>query len=311
MDTAVRPPQPLFIVANAGSGTASDAALERVALRLQAADRPFEILKATRPDDVQRLVAQAGLLARHHGGVLIAAGGDGTINAVACEAMRGGTPIGVLPLGTFNYFARAHGRPSDPDEAVAIWLAGHVEPTQIGQVNDLPFLVNSSLGLYPEVLKAREVDSKRMGRHKMVALLSGLKTLLSWRGVMRLVTATERTLRHFRTPTLFIGNNALQLTRLGFDDATEVGRGQLAAIRVTPLSPWRALKIVARAALGRIALAQEVTSEPFRRMTVAPASLRRRARPVEVACDGELRTLRAPLHFRVLPHGLRLIKRSP
>jgi diacylglycerol kinase family enzyme len=311
MDATAPVAPPLFIVANAGSGTASDEVLERVAVRLHAAGRRFKILKATRSDDVPRLAARAALLARRHDGALIAAGGDGTLNAVAREAIRTGIAVGVLPLGTFNYFAREHGLPADPDEAVDIWLAGHVEPAQIGQVNGLPFLVNASLGMYPEVLKAREADCKRLGRNRFVAVLSGLKTLLSWRGVMRIVTATERTLRHFRTPTLFIGNNALQLARLGFDEATQIGRGNLAAIRVAPLSPWRVLSIVARAVVGRVAPAQEVTSEPFRRMTVAPADHQDRSSHVEVACDGELRALRAPLHFRVLPSALRLIKRSP
>ena len=301
---------PLFLVANGGSGSASDELLEQVSLALHRADREFKILKAERSSDLPRVAAQAALLARRYRGLLVAAGGDGTINAVAQQAMQSGCPFGVLPLGTFNYFARAHGLPTDPEQAVAVWLEGHCEPVQVGDVNGHPFLVNASVGLYPQVLKAREADSARLGRNRIVAVWSALKTMLSWRRVMRIVTASERSVRHFWTPTLFVGNNALQLARLGLADAVSIGRGHLAAICVAPLSVGRLLSMAARAAFGRTVPAEEVSSELFRRMTVAPAGLRRK-RTVEVACDGELRSLQAPLHFSVVPQALRLIKPRP
>jgi diacylglycerol kinase family enzyme len=91
-----------------------------------------------------------------------------------------------------------------------------------------------------------------------------------------------------------------------------IGRGHLAAICVAPLSLGRLLPMAVRAVFGRKAPAEEVSSELFRRMTVAPAG-RRKTRAVEVACDGEVRSLQAPLHFSVMPQALRLIKprRSP
>jgi diacylglycerol kinase family enzyme len=298
---------PFFLVANAGSGSASDDLLEQVSLALHQADREFKIFKAERSSELPRLAAQAARLARRYRGLLVAAGGDGTINAVAQEAMKSGCPFGVLPLGTFNYFARAHELPADPQEAVAVWLEGHCETVQVGEVNGHPFLVNASVGLYPKVLRAREADSARFGRSRLVAVWSALKTVLSLRSVMRIVTASERSIRHVWTPTLFVGNNALQLARLGLADAVSIGRGHLAAICVAPLSVGRVLSLAARAAFGRKAPAEAVSSELFRRMTVAPAGLRRK-RTVQVACDGELRSLQAPLHFSVVPQALRLIK---
>ncbi len=295
----------LFIVANGDSGGASDALLAQVAAALHRGDRQFKIFKAERSADLPQLARRAALLAQRHRGVLVAAGGDGTINAVAQEAMKVHCPFGVLPLGTFNYFARAHDLPSDPQQAVAVWLDGHCESVQIGQVNGRPFLVNASVGLYPQVLKARESDSARWGRNRVVAAWSALKTLLSWRRMMRIVTASDKAVRLFWTPTLFVGNNALQLARLGV--AGSVGRGRLAAVCIAPLSLYRLLALAARAAFNRKPARREVSSELFSRMTVAPAGTSR-AQAVQVACDGELHSLQAPLHFSVLPHALRLIK---
>jgi hypothetical protein len=89
---------------------------------------------------------------------VVAAGGDGTINTVAHEAVRQGCLFGVLPQGTFNYFGRTHGIPEDLAEAVRALLRARVTPVQVGMVNDRIFLVNASVGLYPQLLEAREHD---------------------------------------------------------------------------------------------------------------------------------------------------------
>jgi diacylglycerol kinase family enzyme len=302
---------PLFVVANGGAGSASADLLDQVSRALHRAGCQFKIFQATHKTDLPRLANRAALLARRYHGVLVAAGGDGTINAVAQQALKVGCPFGALPLGTFNYFARAHQLPADPDQAVAVWLEGHWEPVQIGEVNGHPFLVNASVGLHPQLLKARETDSARLGRNRLVAVWSALKTLLSWRRVMRIVTSSERSIRHLWTPTLFIANNALQVARLGLADAIGgIGRGRLAAICIAPLSLPRTFMVAAQSALGRKVPVHEVSSELFRRMTVVTAG-RSRQRTVEVACDGEVRALQAPLHFSVLPQALRLVKPRP
>ena len=90
------------------------------------------------------------------GGAVVAAGGDGTINAVAQAAHDAGCLMGVLPQGTFNYFGRTHGIPAETTEATRALLNSCAEPVQVGLVNDHVFLVNASLGLYPPMLEDRE-----------------------------------------------------------------------------------------------------------------------------------------------------------
>ena len=108
-------------------------------------------------DGARRAVEQA----MAQGGAVVAAGGDGTINAVAQEAHDAGCPMGVLPQGTFNYFSRTHGIPTETTEAIRALMSSRVEPVQVGLVNENVFLVNASLGLYPALLEDREQFKQR------------------------------------------------------------------------------------------------------------------------------------------------------
>ncbi len=65
--------------------------------------------------------------------------------------------MGVLPQGTFNYFVRTHGIPTNAADAAQALLYSVPAPVQVGLINDRVFLVNASLGLYPELLQDREV----------------------------------------------------------------------------------------------------------------------------------------------------------
>lgn len=150
--------QPLFVVLNARSGH-DDAASERDVIErvLRASRRRFEVLPV---DEVGRLsgtVQRAVDLARQHGGALVAAGGDGTINAVAQAALASGCAMGVIPQGTFNYFSRTHGIPLDTEAATQALLVAEPQPVQVGRISSQgrghAFLVNASLGLYPKLLE--------------------------------------------------------------------------------------------------------------------------------------------------------------
>ena len=68
--------------------------------------------------------------------IVVAAGGDGTINAVAQAALGRDCTFGVLPKGTFNYFSRTHGIPADTGEGMKVVLQGSAQPVQVGLVNN-------------------------------------------------------------------------------------------------------------------------------------------------------------------------------
>ena len=308
---AIDPTAPFFIVLNAGSGQ-HDALQTRALIErlLTEAGRSCELRlvgDSSRLADIARVAVEQ---ARARGGVVVAAGGDGTINAVAQAAHAGGCPFGVLPQGTFNYFSRAHAIPANTAEATRLLLSARAHPVQVGLVNERLFLVNASLGLYPQLLEDREAAKRQFGRSRPVALAAALVTLLRQHRQLRLHIESDGRARDMRTPTLFVGNNALQLEQFGFSDAPVVVAGQLVAVAPRPVGTLAMLGLLLRGALGRLGDADNVTSFAFRRISVQPAS-RRRGRPVKIATDGEIAWLAAPIEFRVAPRPLYLLKPDP
>ena len=305
---AVPADAPFVIVLNVGSGRGdSDAARAEIERVLSEAGRRWRLHTVEHPERLRPTAARAVAEAREQGGVVVAAGGDGTINAVAQAALGSGCPFGVLPQGTFNYFSRSHGIPSDTVEATRLLLNARPSPVQVGLVNDRVFLVNASLGLYPQLLEDREAWKQQFGRSRLVALGAGLATLLRWHRQLRLRLELPGGVRSIRTPTLFVGNNRLQLEQIGIEQARALEDGRLAAITLRPVGTLAMLALLVRGALGRLGEADQVISQGFTRMSVQPALPYGRPR-AKVATDGEVLWMRAPLVFRVAPEPLWLLK---
>ena len=300
---------PCFLVQNAGSGR-QEPARERELLEraLGAAGRRFRYWQVSGGAELQRAAREAVDAASAEGGVVIAAGGDGTVNSVVGVALGRGCPVGVLPQGTFNFFARTHGIPTDTEAAVRTALGTIVRPVPIAQVNDRIFLVNASLGLYPQLIEDREAYyARQAGRHRLVALWAGLGTLLREHRQLRLHLEKDgRVQRDIRTPTVFVGTNRLQLEQIGIPEATEVDSGRLAVIALRPVGTLQMLGLLVRGALGRLGDADNVVSFSAEELTVRPARRYGTAR-AKVAIDGELCWLPTPLRFRVASERLPLL----
>lgn len=299
-----RPP-PLFIVQNQGSGHYDTAALrEATSAVLKAAGREHHYVLAARGAEVPTRAAEAVARAQAVGGVVVAAGGDGTQNAVANAAL-GRCAMGVLPQGTFNYFARTHGVPAEPEAAARLLVTGQPQPVQVGLVGEHAFLVNASLGLYPQLLEDREAWKARLGRSQLVALGAGAASLLSLGRPMRLHLASPRGTADLPALTLFVGNNPLQCAQLGLPEPERVGEGWLAGLLLKPVGTWRMLGLMARGALGMLGEADDLMRATFQTVHVQP---RRKRRTVKVAMDGEVLRLPTPLEFRVSPQPLWVLK---
>jgi diacylglycerol kinase family enzyme len=301
---------PFFIVMNAASGH-NDADEERQVMAdvFEAAGRRFEFLKIADPSQIGDVCRRAVTLAAEQHGVVVAAGGDGTINAVAGAVLGTCCPFGVLPQGTFNYFGRVNGIPQETRPAAVALLRASIAPVQVGEVNGRLFLVNASLGLYPQLLEDREAWKQQFGRSRFVAFLSGLATIFQARGQMKLEIELAGQRAFLRTPTLFVGNNHLQLARVGIDEnhAGAVNRGELAGIALRPIGTLALFGLLARGLLGRLGDADNIDSFSFRKLTVSPRGSRR----IKVATDGEVTWMKAPLVFQVAAEPLLLLVPAP
>jgi len=286
-----------FVVLNTGSGREDARTAQRtIAAVLGGAGRRHEIRVVADARQLERTIHRVVEQARRERAVVVAAGGDGTLNAVAQKVLGTGLPFGILPQGTFNYFGRAYGIPADTARAAQALLDAVVRPAQVGLVNGRAFLVNASVGLYPQLLEDREAYKQRFGRSRPVALGSSLMTLLRPVRQLRLELDADGQPRRLRTPTLVVGNNALQLQQVGIGHGDALERGRLVAMAVRPVGTLALYGLLLRGAFGRLGEADNVSSFDFCRLRVGG-----RPRRFKVAMDGEVSWLSGPLEFAVGP----------
>ena len=301
----------LLFVINASSG-AQDIDAKRTVIEstLAARGRRGELL-VCQPAELARVAAQAAAQAVTNRTAVVAVGGDGSLNAVAQAAHAAGCPMGVIPYGTFNYFARTHGIPTEPAAAARLLLDAQPLPVQVAAINDRVFLVNASLGIYPELLQDREAYKARFGRSRWVAFVAACATLLRAQRRLRLHIEMGNTVRDVQTLTLFVGNNRLQLQQFGANPEDTVagtpGHGSMAALMLRPIGTMSMIGLMLHGAMGRLGEAAGVEGFEFQHMVVRPRLLPGR-HEVVVAFDGEVARMRAPIDFRVLEKPLYLLQ---
>ncbi|MBA2961330.1 MULTISPECIES: diacylglycerol/lipid kinase family protein [Ramlibacter] len=305
-DTVAGQVPELLVVSNPGSG-AQDGQARREALAtvFREQGRAFRFIDVDGPGDLEEASRRAAEEARGRKGVIVAVGGDGTINTVAQAAWRAGCALGVLPQGTFNLFGRDHGIAQDLEQAARMLLRARPRPVAVGEVNGRLFLVNASVGLYPQLLEDREVFKQQFGRRRWVAVLAGLVTIFEWRRQLTLEFERDGQAVVVRTPTLFVGNNRLQLERIGLpaEVVARVGEGELAAVMARPIGTGRMVLLMLRGAIGRLGEAEQVDSFAFRSLTVKVVGMRK----LKLAADGEVGVMAPPLRFSVASRPLLLM----
>lgn len=233
---------------------------------------------------------------------IVAAGGDGTVKGVAQAMLGKEASMAVLPLGTFNFFARGLGLPEDPEAAARAILNGSARRIGVGTVNGQVFLNNASLGVYPLILQSREQVYARFGRSRLLAYWTVIDTLVRVQATRRMVIHADGQLHDFRSPLLFVARSAYQLNHYGLEGAAEISADRFAVFILRDGSRWQMLKAVAKLALKRATVGAEIDVIYASDMVVTPAS----RRPL-VAMDGEREHIRAPLRFAIQEGGLSVI----
>ena len=310
LGAAFDPAAPLLFVINDASGAHDiGAKCQVIESALAESGRKGELL-VCRPSELQQTASRAARQAASCGAAVVAVGGDGSLNTVAQAAHSAGCAMGVIPCGTFNYFARTHGIPTEPAEAARMLLTARPHPVQVAAINDRLFLVNASLGLYPELLREREAYKARFGRSRWVAFVAAVATLLRAQRRLRLHIETGSTARDVQTLTLFVSNNRLQLDQLGAHPADGVagtpGHGSMAALMLRPIGTWAMVRLMLHGAMGTLGEAAGVESFEFHHMVIRPR-LSPGRRQISVAFDGEVERMRTPIDIRVLDKPLYLL----
>lgn len=234
--------------------------------------------------------------------VIVAGGGDGTINAVASVVAGSAIPLGVLPLGTLNHFAKDLGVPLTLDGAVQNIARGEVVPIDVAEVNGRIFLNNSGLGLYPDIVHDREKQQSRLGRGKWLAAIWATVAALRRYPFLTLTLCIDGKNHVRSTPFVFIGNNEYSMSGLSIGERASLRDGLLSVYVGQRPGRLGLLRFGWRALFGRLAAERDFDAMLCDRFDIAT-----RHGHLRVATDGEVTVMRTPLKYKIRPGDLRVI----
>jgi diacylglycerol kinase family enzyme len=285
----------VLVVVNAGSGTLRTEE-ERLHLRklLDEAGLQPEIVEVTEGNSI------AAMVDRDSSEVVVAAGGDGTMNAVAARLIGSERTLGVIPGCTLNHFAKDLGIPQDFEGAVAVLRAGVTRRVDVAELNGRPFLNNSRVGLYPQIVRERE-KIPRHGFRKWTAFAAAVARVLMRWPMVRVRLEVEGRAWNRRTPFVFVGNNRYVLEGLRMGSRERLDGGELCLCVARGMSRFNLARMAVRGLMGGLR-----TSGDLEVVCAREAWVRTR-REIEVAIDGEVMRVEAPLHYAVRPAALRVI----
>lgn len=237
--------------------------------------------------------------------IIIAGGGDGTINAVAAKLIGTDKTLGVLPLGTLNHFSKDLAIPQDLAEAVGVIAENYTTEVDVGEVNGEIFINNSSLGLYPRIVRKRETQQERLGRSKWSAAFWAAISIFRRYPFLDLKLKVEKKYLERRTPFVFVGNNEYEIQGFNIGARNTLQDGILSVYVLHRTGRAGLLMLAARSIFGLLREAEDF--DEFFTDELQIERRGRRKKRVLVALDGEVKVMETPIRYRILPKALRVI----
>lgn len=293
---------PLFIAVNAASGQSSGPTPQDLRDMLTQAGHLVtlcEIPSGTSPLTHCESIVQQAVSAN---GIVVAAGGDGTVAAIAALCYTHHATMAVLPLGTFNYFARALGIPTALEEAIALLATSQTRSVSAGFIGNRLFLNNASFGLYPKIIRKREAATSRFGRRRLVAAISAISSLFHAQKKFAIRLHREGETELHRTSMVFVGNNSFQLDNFGLEVGECTRNNQLAVVILNHQRRLEIARIIWRGILKNLHLEEKLTQ-----FCAAEFEVESSRRSMDVVVDGEIIHCATPLSFRVEADAIRIV----
>ncbi len=300
-----RPDVVAVINARAGGGHAEELA-ERISAEFARHGLNAVVRLAASGKDMLATARQA---VRERVPVVAVGGGDGSVNAVASTLLADAqcqSALGVLPLGTLNHFAKDLNIPLTLEGAIANIAQGRRLRVDSAEVNGAVFINNSSLGLYPDIVREREKQQARLGRGKWLAFTWAAMGALRRYPFLRVRLSIDGQ-EHWRsTPFVFIGNNPYLMSGLDIGKRSSLTEGCLSLYVCHRTGRWGLLRLALHALFGRLRQAQD-----FDMLTATAIHIETHKKRLRVATDGEVQLIETPLSYRIRPASLEVIVPQP
>ena len=225
-----------FVLHNPNAGVAARRHYHRILALLRGRGASLECVETSRHGDGMRAAAQAAVSERFD--AIVAAGGDGTIHDVAAGLLGTSAPLGIVPIGTANVFAREVGLPRSPERVASTLMDGKVGIIPVGQINGQPVLFVVGIGFDAEAVRRFEnAGTRKLGQ---AGFIGPIVHALFSKGNRPLQIATDRgrseaewliVTRAQRYAGGFILCREAGLTQTTFQVLRFVGRGPLVRLR--------------------------------------------------------------------------------
>ncbi len=290
---------PIEVIINASSGTDDKISIkEQVEEAFRANNLDARISLAKSGADISELAKRA---AKSDVQIIVAGGGDGTVSAVAAEIVRTNKTLGVLPLGTLNHFAKDLQIPLDMKEAVRVISENYTQMVDVGEINEQIFINNSSIGLYPNIVRQREQHQKS-GYGKWFAFVRAtVETLRRYAPLhVKLKIESKEIMR--RTPFVFVGNNEYEMEIFNVGSRKCLDAGKLSLYLLHRTGKFGLLRLALRTLFGKLRQAKD-----FEAFCIEEIKIETRRKRLLVARDGEVEKMNAPLHYKIRPQALSVI----
>lgn len=227
--------------------------------------------------------------------LVIVGGGDGTLNAAAPALVDLKLPLGVLPLGTANDFARTVGIPPDPVKAAEVIAQGLLTPIDLGEVNGHLFFNVASIGFSAELAADLSEEAKKrwgkLGYGIVAARLLARSRLFSAH------LDHDGTTEKIRTLQISVGNGKHYGGGMTVEETATADDGKLDFYSLEVDHWWRLLRLLPSLRRGTQGRWDDVRAFQTTEVTIRTSS------PRPVNTDGELCTT-TPAHFRIRPKAL-------
>lgn len=291
-----------LILINGDSGTFKTADLSafqtHVSSEFESAGYTIEMVRI----DEVGMDSALGIARASNAQLLIAAGGDGTVSALAELAWQSGCILGVLPGGTMNLYARTLNMPDDLFEAVSVLAKGRADTADMATANGVPFINQYSVGFHPRAVRLRnKMDyGSRIG--KIWATLRAMFSVMTDPPSMLVeLTRDDRDADTVRIAALSVSNN---LIGTGHDLFADHYNGHVLGVYRTPrVKPIEAVGLILDLIIGRWADNDNVLIEDARKLTLRFPNKRRNAQALR---DGELVELPDTIRFEIHDDDLKV-----
>lgn len=238
--------------------------------------------------------------------IIVAGGGDGTISSVAAIVSKTGKVFGVLPLGTLNNFSKDLQIPQDIDEAVKIIADGNVTEIDLAELNGRIFINNSSIGLYPHIVKDREKQQERLGYGKWRAAFWATLKMFRVSPFIKVGIVVDGKLFLRKTPFVFVGNNQYEMDLYNIGRRPALDQGKLSIYFLHRGGRLGVIRLLLRTVTGRVKQWKD-----FEEVLAEHVSIQTRRKRIHVAFDGEVTVVKTPLKYTILPKALRVFVPKP